>query len=195
MDNNFDEAKLITLACGGNSEAFGELVSHYESFVYNVVYQIMGNREDALDISQDSFIKAYRSLSSFRGDCRFSTWLYRIAVNTSKDALRSRSKHNVTSLTEFEDGDDETKNIDIPDDTPENMPEEALDGDERRRAVRLAIEALSEDHRAVVLLRDVSGYSYEDIAEMLGLEIGTVKSRLNRARLGVKNYLIKHELI
>lgn len=195
MDNYFDEARLIALALEGDSDSFGELVRHYESFVYNVVYQIIGNREDALDVSQDSFIKAFRSLTSFRGDCRFSTWLYRIAVNTSKDSLRSRSKRNITSLTEYEDDDEESKNIDIPDDTTENMPEEALAEDERRRAVRLAIEALSEDHKAVVLLRDVSGYSYEDIAQMLGLEIGTVKSRLNRARLGIKNYLLKHELI
>lgn len=196
MNNVYNEERCIAQAAAGDSDSFGELLRHYEAFIYNVIFQIVGNRDDALDVSQETFFKAYKSLRNFRGECKFSTWLYRIAVNSSKDHLRSCSKRRVNSLTDYgSDDDDEGKTSDIADEEPQRQPEEALESDARRAAVREAIKNLSEDHRNVIIMRDIEGYSYEAISEMLGVEIGTVKSRLNRARLAVKDYLLKNNAL
>jgi len=191
-----DEAMIIKQAADGDSQAFTVLVKKYEKLIYNLSYQAVMNPDDAFDISQEVFIKAYRSLKSFRGDCKFSTWLYRIAQNAAKDYLRSKSRRRVVSLTEYgNDEDGEAKNTDIVDDNIASKPEESAELNERREIVRQAIDSLSEDHKTIILLRDIEGYSYEDISAMLGLEIGTVKSRLNRARNAIKEYLIKRNIL
>jgi RNA polymerase sigma factor (sigma-70 family) len=190
-----DDARLIHASLSGDNDAFGELVTKYESLIYNTAYQITGNAEDAFDISQETFIKAYRSLGSFRGDSKFSTWIYRICQNTAKDFLRSRARHKTVSLTAYED--DETKEIqiDIPDDNTMSQPDTSLERSENREAVRTAIANLSEDHKNVIVLRDIEGYSYDEISEILDLEIGTVKSRINRARLAIKDFLVKRNFL
>lgn len=188
------DLQLCRRVLSGETDAFGILASEYETWVYNIAFSIMNNREDALDVSQDSFIKAYRRLGSFRGDSRFSTWLYRIVVNTAKDALRARSRRRTDPLTVF-DEDNEERTIDIPDEQPTSSPEVMAETGDLRDAVRAAIESLSEDHRMVITLCDIEGRTYEEIAVLLGVELGTVKSRLNRARNAVKRYLLKHNLI
>lgn len=186
---------LVKKSIKGDSEAFGELVSKYENFIYNTVYHAIGNRDDAFDVSQEVFIKSFRALKNFRGDSKFSTWLYKIAVNASKDYIRDRAKHNTISLsdwTDYDGGDESTismKPPEIIEEDVESKPEEAFERLERRDLVRKAIADLSEDHKNVVVLRDIEGYSYEDISEMLNIELGTVKSRLNRARTAIKDYL------
>ena len=176
-------------------QAFSELVRKYERLVYNLSYQASGNADDAFDISQEVFIKVYRSLRKFRGDCRFFTWLYRITMNTVKDYLRTQKRKKTVSLSDYDEEDENSPGTrDIPDDTAEADPEEMTERKERRALVRQAIGQLSEDHRIIITLRDMEGYSYEEIAEMLELEIGTVKSRLNRARQAIKEYLLERNI-
>lgn len=190
-----DDTRLVHASLSGNGEAFSELVKKYERMIYNTSYQILGNADDAFDVSQETFIKAYKSLGAFRGDSKFSTWLYKICQNAAKDYLRSKSRHRTVSLTAY--GDDDTKEIqlDIPDEDPSNQPGSSLEREESRKAVREAISQLSEDHKSVIVLRDIEGYSYDEISEILNLEIGTVKSRLNRARLAIKDFLIKRNFL
>lgn len=191
-----DDTRLIHAALSGDHEAYGELVIKYEKFIYNISFNLVGNSEDAFDISQETFMKAYRSLGSFRGDSKFTTWIYRICQNAAKDYLRTKSRHQTVSLTAHDD--DENSNdvqMDIPDDGISSQPDLSLQRKESRKAVREAISQLSEDHRNVIILRDIEGYSYDEISEILNVEIGTVKSRLNRARLNIKDFLTKRNFL
>jgi len=183
-----DDARLVASALSGNADAFGELVEKYEKLVYNAAYQLVRSEEDALDVAQETFLKAFRSLNSFRGDCRFSTWLYKICRNAALDYLRAEQRRRTVSLTE-EDEDGSENVIDPPDPDLLSDPQRRLEQKEDRLAVRAAINRLSREHREILVLRDMEGYSYEEIAEMLDLELGTVKSRINRARRAVKDFL------
>lgn len=189
-----DDSRLVHGALSGNQSDFEELVRKYEKLIYNAAYQLTSSSDDAFDVSQDTFIKAYRSLGSFRGDCKFSTWLYKICQNAARDHLRSKTRNQTVSLT-VPDEDDQSAQLDVEDDDPASDPEQQLERLERRQAVRDAIAQLSDDHREIIILRDIDGLSYEDISEMLDLEIGTVKSRINRARLAVKDFLIKRNIL
>ncbi len=180
--NSPEEDKLIAAASNGDKAAFSQIVTTYEKLIYHTIRMKVGSAEDSLDLSQEVFIKLWRSIGKYRGDCRFSTWLYKIAVNTSLDFLR-RSAHDRTgSLPTMTDEDDEEKQLEFADESVSASPDRTLDKMETVRMVRSAIEKLSDDQREIVILRDIEGYSYEEVAEMLELEIGTVKSRLNRAR-------------
>lgn len=190
-----DDTRLVHASLSGDSEAFGELVKKYEKLIYNTSYQLIGNPDDAFDVSQETFIKAYRSLGSFRGDSKFSTWLYKICQNAARDYIRSKSRQKTVSLTVNDDDDTKEVQLDIPDDDISSQPDRSLEREEIRTVVREAIAKLSEDHKNVIVLRDIEGYSYEDISEILNLEIGTVKSRLNRARLAIKDFLINRNFL
>ena len=188
-DSEYDEAETIRKAADGDSQAFTALVKQYEKLVYNLAYQTAMNPDDAFDISQEVFIKAYRSLQSFRGDCKFSTWIYKIAINASLDYLRKASHSATEALPTLTDDEGDEKQIEIADESAAASPERTLEKAETVRAVREAIARLNEEQREVILLRDIEGYSYEEIAEMLTLEIGTVKSRINRARAHLREML------
>lgn len=190
-----DDTRLVHASLSGDSEAFGELVKKYEKLIYNTSYQLIGNPDDAFDVSQETFIKAYRSLGSFRGDSKFSTWLYKICQNAARDYIRSKFRQKTVSLTAYDDDDTKEVQLDIVDDDISSQPDRSLEREESRAAVREAIAKLSEDHKNVIVLRDIEGYSYEDISEILNLEIGTVKSRLNRARLAIKDFLINRNFL
>ncbi|MBR6603125.1 MAG: sigma-70 family RNA polymerase sigma factor [Clostridia bacterium] len=179
---------LVKQASKGDSYAFGELVKKYEKMVYNLAYQYSGNREDAYDISQEVFIKAWRAIASFRGDCSFSTWLYRITKNAYLDYSMKLSRRETVSLG-VTDEDGEDKEIEIVSTDETTSPEKVAEKNERAAALHLAISSLGDEHREIIVLREFEGYSYEDIAEMLSLELGTVKSRINRARKQIKNFL------
>ena len=193
-DENYNENELVNKARKGDGDAFGQLMHRYNSFIYNVVIGLVKNQYDAQDITQESFFKAYRSLGSFRGDSKFSLWLYRIAVNTAKDFIRSASRRRTLPL-EPESDDDDLPPMQIKDDSPMSEPQEVLEAEERKNAVRKAISRLSDNHREIIIMRDIEGYSYEEIGEILNLELGTVKSRINRARNAVKEELIKMKII
>ena len=182
------EAAAIRAVLDGDVNAFEVLVKEYEKNVYNLALRMTGNSEDAADMSQEAFIKAYNSLSSFRGDSKFSVWLYRIVSNVCLDCLRSRTRKPTVSLsTENDDGED--VELDIADET--QSPELLLDRSLTRDAVRRGLAALPPDHREILLLREIQGLSYEEIAAVLDLEAGTVKSRIFRARKKLCSFLIK----
>ena len=182
------EAAVIQAVLDGDVNASEALVKEYEKNVYNLALRMTGNSEDAADMAQEAFIKAYNSLTAFRGDSKFSVWLYRIVSNVCLDFLRSRSRKQTVSLsTENDDG--EEVELDIADET--HSPEQLLDRSLTRDAVRRGLAALPPDHREILLLREIQGLSYEEIADVLGLEAGTVKSRIFRARKKLCSFLIK----
>ncbi len=182
------EAAVIQAVLGGDVNAFEKLVKEYEKNVYNLALRMTGNSEDAADMSQEAFIKAYNSITSFRGDSKFSVWLYRIVSNVCLDFLRSRNRKQTVSLS-AENDDGEDVELDIADET--QSPELLLDRSMTRDAVRRGLAALPPDHREILLLREIQGLSYEEIADVLGLEEGTVKSRIFRARKKLCSFLIK----
>lgn len=182
----------IERAARGDSDAFADIVAQYEHFVYNTAASVIKNAglspDLAEDVAQEAFIKAWRALSDFRGESSVSTWLYRITVNAARDAVRSHARGSTVSMTR-EDDDFDTSEWDLPVTSGDTVPEDALEHAEVIRGVRRAIEMLPEDMRRIVILRDIDELPYEDIAEILGIELGTVKSRLNRGREKLKKIL------
>lgn len=173
------EARLIERVLGGDTDAFEPLVKEYEKNIYNLCLRMVGSREDAADLTQESFLKAYSSLKGFHGDSKFSVWLYRIASNLCVDFLRRKGGGENVSLTE-EDEKGEERQRDIPDERTE--PQAALSRKLSRESLRRALSRLEADYRQIILLRELEGMSYEDIGKVLDLMPGTVKSRIFRAR-------------
>ena len=148
----------------------------------------MHSYDDSFDVSQEVFLKLYHCIDSFKGESSFSSWLYRIAKNAALDFLRLEKKHRTLSLdAENEDG--EKIIADIPDSSGKNDPEKALLHTERKAILYAALDELSDEHKEILLLRDINGYSYEEVGARLGLEAGTVKSRLFRAREALRKKL------
>ena len=174
-----EEDILVAKIQNGDSSAFEKLVLDNQTRVYNLALRMVGNEEDAFDMSQEAFIKAYNSIALFRGESRFSVWLYRLTTNVCLDFLRSSGRKAHGSLTYISDEDDE-KELEIPDER--FSPETIVEKKELREAVNRGLMSLSKDYRAILLLREIDGLSYEEIAEALSLEEGTVKSRIFRAR-------------
>lgn len=183
-----EEYAVIRRVCAGDSDAFEALVTAYQKQVYNLALRTVGNEEDAADMTQEAFLRAYRSLGSFRGDSKFSVWLYRLTTNICIDFLRSRSRRPMVSLT-APDEDEEPQELDVADDRFD--PVQSLERAELRRAVQRGLAALPEDYRRILMLRELSGLSYAEIGQVLRLEEGTVKSRLFRARKKLCDFLRK----
>ena len=174
-----EEDVLIAKVQNGDSASFEKLVIENQTKVYNLALRMVGNQEDAYDASQEAFIKAYNSIALFRGESRFSVWLYRLTTNVCLDFLRSQGRKQHDSLTYMNEEDDD-RELEIPDDrfSPETLAEKK----ELREAVNRGLMNLPKDYRAILLLREIDGLSYEEIATALALEEGTVKSRIFRAR-------------
>lgn len=183
-----EEMELIDRIRGGDTELFETLVLQHQKTVYNLALRMVQNREDALDLSQEAFLKAYRSLDLFRGEASFSSWLYRLTTNVCLDYLRKKSRRPELSLT-LQDEDEPGSEYELPDPTP--GPQESLERSELRRAVRDGLQALPADARQILLLREIGGLSYEEIGRQLSLEEGTVKSRIFRARKKLAEILKK----
>jgi len=182
------EYLIVQQVLEGDTNAFEELVLEYEKKVYNVALRILGNSEDAADMTQEAFIKAYNSLSGFRGDSKFSVWLTRIVSNLCLDFLRSRNRRPTISLS-MEDDDGDDVQLDIAD--TRQSPELLLERSLTRESVRRGLRSLPEDYREILLLREIQGLSYDEIAAALNIEVGTVKSRIFRGRKKLCDYLIK----
>ena len=182
------ELTIIRRVQHGDVNAFELLVAAYEKNVFNVALQMVGNREDAQDMAQEAFLKAYNSLSSFRGDSKFSSWLYRIVSNVCLDFKRRQGRRPSSSLT-VEDDEGETLELDIADES--QSPEALLERKLTREAVRRGLQELPDEQRQILLLREIQGMSYEEIGEAMGLEEGTVKSRIFRARKKLCAFLLK----
>ena len=181
------EAAIVRKVLGGDANAFETLVLEYEKNVYNIALRMTGNSEDAADMTQEAFINAYNSLQSFRGDSKFSVWLYRIVSNVCLDFLRSKNRRPTVSLS-VEDDDGEDAQLDVADES--QSPELLLDRKLTRDSVRRGLDSLPPDYRQILLLREIQGLSYDEIAQALSLEVGTVKSRIFRARKRLCTFLI-----
>ena len=182
------EYLIVQRVLEGDANAFEELVLEYEKKVYNVALRMLNNSEDAADMTQEAFIKAYNSLSGFRGDSKFSVWLTRIVSNLCLDFMRSRNRRPTVSLS-MEDEDGEDVQLDIADTS--QSPEQLLERSLTRESVRRGLQSLPEDYREILLLREIQGLSYDEIAAALDIEVGTVKSRIFRGRKKLCDYLIK----
>lgn len=180
------EKKIIEKVLGGDANAFEELVLKYEKTVYNLALRMVGDRDDASDMTQEAFIKAYGSLSSFRGDSKFSVWIYRIATNVCLDFLRSKSRKQQVSLTVSDD--DEDAQLDIPD--PSSAPEQQLIKKISMQSVEEGLKTLPDKQRQILVMRELGGMSYAEIGKALSLEEGTVKSRIFRARKRLCTFLL-----
>lgn len=175
--------QIIEDILAGDFNAFEDIVRAYEKNVYNIALRMSGSREDALDISQEAFLKAYRSLRSFRGESKFSVWLYRIVSNTALDYLRTRARRAADSLSV----EDESGELAIADES--QSPETLLERKLTREALQRGLNSLPEDQRKILLLREIEGFSYEEIGKILSIESGTVKSRIFRARKKLCEFL------
>lgn len=180
------EKKIIEKVLGGDANAFEELVLKYEKTVYNLALRMVGDRDDAFDMTQEAFIKAYGSLSSFRGDSKFSVWIYRITTNVCLDFLRSKSRKQQVSLTVSDD--DEDAQLDIPD--PSSDPEQQLMQKMSMQSVEEGLKTLPDKQRQILVMRELGGMSYAEIGAALSLEEGTVKSRIFRARKRLCTFLL-----
>ena len=179
-----DEKSLIERAAKGDGQAFSQLMSAQESRMYAVALRMCGHHEDAQDCLQEAMLRIYRSISGFKGQSSFSTWVYRITINTCLDELRRSKRRKVTSLDEkLEAGWAPADDMD----TPEHHALRA----EQRRALERAIALLPEDMRSAVVLRDIQGCAYDEIADILGTNVGTIKSRISRGRARLREILLQ----
>jgi RNA polymerase sigma-70 factor (ECF subfamily) len=185
---SWDDGRLIAECLAGDQGAFGVLVGRYQDRLFNTVYRLLDNLEDAQDVTQESFVSAYQSLASFKGDAQFFTWLYRIAVNAAI-SLRRRKRATISL--------DSTKgqplSIQPVDESWDSQPGASLERLENEEQLRWALSRLSVEHRAVIVLKDIEDLRYEEIAEILKVPMGTVRSRLHRARLELRELLERLE--
>lgn len=181
------EQELIYKASKNNIAAFEELISPYTTPLLNYTFRMLKNREDAEDALQETYLKAYNSINKFEGLSSFKTWIYKIATNVCLDILRKQKKQTHQSLNVTnEDGEHE---ISIPDET--YSPEISAKKRAAMDTLKKALDKLSKEHKTAIILRDINGLSYDEIAEALSSNVGTVKSRINRARAQLKKLLEK----
>lgn len=175
---------LLRRACKGDVQAFEELMQSHESRIYAIALRMMGNREDAQDCAQEAMVRIYRAMGSFKGQSALATWIYRITMNTCLDELRRRKARKVTSLDSLVDN---GWSLTDTGDTPEEHGLRV----EKQNALNQAIQSLPDDMRAAIILRDVKGYSYDEIASILDANVGTIKSRISRGREKLREILSK----
>ncbi|WP_313078809.1 sigma-70 family RNA polymerase sigma factor [Pulveribacter sp.] len=178
--SHLDETDCIARAQRGEVAAFSELVARYQERIYRFLLRMTRSQEDARELAQETFLNAYQALPRWRADARLSTWLFRIARNQALDRLR-RARH--VAFVPL----DEVLTEQLPADAP--TPEAALQARQRVAALEAALAQLPVEHREILLLRDIENLPYEDIAEVLGIRLGTVKSRIARARAGLLQHM------
>lgn len=182
-----DDRKLVLRAQDGDLNAYDELVRRYQERIYATIYHMTANHEDANDLAQDSFIKAYRALKSFKGDSSFFTWLYRIAVNKTINFLKQRKKRIQMSLNDLDFNAEHDPDLVAL--ISEKNPRRDLNLVELQEKLNEAMQKLSHVHRLVVTLHDVQGLSHEEISKIMDCNTGTVRSRLFYARQQLQAYL------
>lgn len=185
-----NEIKLIKKCKRGNIDAFEELIENYEKTVFNIALKMVKNPDDAMDVSQEALIKVYKSISSFNFQSAFSTWLYKVVVNTCLDFLRKKKSNTYSIDVPIETEDGEIKR-EIKDNI--NSPETLLDKQLTKELIHNSINKLDDIHKTVIILRDIQGFTYEEIAQILDCSLGTVKSRISRARKNLKDIILKEK--
>lgn len=183
-----DDPRLIAECLAGRTEAFGELVYRYQDRLYNTVLRLLGNADDAQDVVQEAFLHAYQSLHSFKGDSLFFTWIYRIAINTAI-SLKRRQK----AIISIDAPQDHGGSLEPLDTTATSRPTHALELAEEEQRIQQALNRLSPEHRTVLIMKDMEGQKYEMMAAILQVPIGTIRSRLHRARLELRQILQSQE--
>ncbi|MBE0536636.1 MAG: sigma-70 family RNA polymerase sigma factor [Phycisphaerae bacterium] len=192
---SLDDTVLVERCCAGDSAAAERLIIKYQDRIFNVILKMCQNRDDAAELTQDTFVRFIENVASFRGGSSFYTWLFRIAVNLTLNYCKRRSKFGMRSLDACGGGDIEDARMQLKDylvDADPGAPGDPAILAQKREIGEIVMQSLSKldaDHRAVLVLRDIEGMAYAEIAETLGLELGTVKSRLSRARGSLKDIL------
>ena len=184
-----EDKEIIEQVLAGDNNAFGALVERYQTRVYNLALRMCGNPDDAFDLAQEAFFRAWRGLPGFQFDSAFSTWLFRLSANVCLDWLRAKKRRPTVSLTTVDDEDEEVQ-LELPD--PGKSPEELVLAAEDRAALTKALNGLPVEYRQILTLRAIDDLSYTEIAEVLQLREGTVKSRLSRARVALRNKLLQN---
>jgi len=185
------ESVFVSRLQANEDAAYDELVRVYHASIFHVAYRMLGDSSDAADAVQEIFLKVFRNIQRFRGDSSLKTWIYRIAFSEILNRLRwwkRRFRSSTVSLDDQQDGKGPYIHLAAP--TP--SPLQVLESKERENAIQLALTKLSSEHRSIVILRDIEGFSYSEIADILGVSTGTVKSRLARARMDMKKALARH---
>ena len=180
------EELLLEKARQGDQEAFGELVRLYEKKVYALTLRMCKNPDDAAEAAQEAFLSAWQGLKFFRGEASFSTWLYRLASNACVDLLRKEQRHKAAAGPSLNDAD---TYIEVADDAA--TPQELAERSELREQIEEGLQSLSPEHREVLILRELHQLSYDEIAQTLDLDTGTVKSRISRGRKALRNFLLQ----
>ena len=184
------EQDLVALAKKGDQDAFSRLVEANQNKIYSLALRMTGSPEDGADLAQEAFLRAWRSLPSFQEESSFSTWLYKLTSNLCIDFLRKEKRRKaVVTTVSLDDDQDESPPVEVPD--HRFTPEAEVERRELRAAMSRALKTMSEEHRQILILREVEGLSYTEIAQLLDVEEGTVKSRLARARISLRNILQK----
>lgn len=187
-----DDLEYVAACRRGDTEAFSVLVERHSKKMLNIAYRMLGDYDEACDVTQEAFLAAFRAIGKFKDEARFSTWLYRIVVNYTKNRLKQRqslSRHEGASLDEMADGQGDCAACLAA--ASEGHPGDLLERRELEHHVQKCISALVEDYREVLVMRDIQGFSYEEIQDVLRIPGGTVKSRLSRARVAMKDCLKK----
>lgn len=186
---DISEKQLIERAKKGDADAFNDLMGRYSRTIFNIGLQMLRDRDDASDMTQETMLKVYRALPRFRGDSSFSTWVYRIMVNTCRDFLRSASRRREVPFSDFSEEEDDGPVFDVADDSvqPERL---YIEGEDEQYLLSL-IQGLKPAYRLAVSMRELGGLSYQEIADAGNVSIGTVKSRLNRARAAMREQVLR----
>ena len=189
----FDEDRLVARAKGGDTSAFDSLVVRYQKRFFNLAYRMLSHADDALEVTQDAFYQMYKNLGRFEAKARFSTWGTRIVINLCLNLRKKKRRRNVAGQISLDDTglDDDQRPLSevLPDSG--HTPEESMHRSEVSRAIHEGLELLTDIHREILILRDIQGQSYQEIADALELNEGTVKSRLARARIALKEHIKK----
>lgn len=183
-----EEARIIARVSDGETDAFEVLVNAHERRVYSLCLRMTGNPEDAEDLAQEAFVRAYQSIAGFKGESGFGSWLYRLAKNICIDFLRREKRREKSSLTYLDEGGNAV-DIEVPDER--FAPDRALEQRQTAEAIGRGLDTLTPEHRDILILREIHGKSYDEIAEALGLTAGTVKSRISRARMVLCKFLLE----
>lgn len=175
-----------------DERAFRELIEIYRDRVFNVTFRMLGDRAEAEDIAQEVFIAVFKTIDTFREESKFSTWLYRVAINHTKNRIKYLARRNDRSRVEIDDNTTDADRGSITGTAGPARPDRALEGAQMERVLQAAIATLDEEHRVLIVLRDIEELSMEEISEITGLPDGTVKSRLHRGRAALRKKLARH---